>query len=86
MQGKQASLPDPGVRRFDEAMDLIKGTNYVEGRKSLYRLLDSFPETSVGPEARRIIGELNMDMLFSQEVQSAAQGLHRSAWGFHAVS
>lgn len=67
MQGKQASLPDPGVRRFDEAMEQIKGTNYVEGRKALYRLLDSFPETSVGPEARRIIGELNMDMLFSQE-------------------
>ncbi|WP_038168155.1 LysM peptidoglycan-binding domain-containing protein [Verrucomicrobium sp. BvORR106] len=67
LQGKHTNLPDPGVRRFDEAMELINNSNYTEGRKALYRLLDSFPETTAGPEARRIIGELNMDMLFSQE-------------------
>ncbi|MEZ0388076.1 MAG: LysM peptidoglycan-binding domain-containing protein [Verrucomicrobium sp.] len=67
IQGHRKDLPDPGVRRFDEAMELIKASNLEDGRKALYRLLDAFPETSKGPEARRIIGEINMDRLFSPE-------------------
>lgn len=67
MQGKKSALPDPGIRRFDDAVAMIKATNFEDGRKSLYQLLLSFPDTSKAAEARRIIGEMNMDMLFSKD-------------------
>jgi LysM repeat protein len=53
------------VRRFDAAIDLIRGGSIAEGRDALYKLLQQFPDSGSCPEARRIIGEINMDQLFS---------------------
>ena len=57
--------PDPGARRFDAAIDLIKNNKIDEGRDALYKLLQQFPESPTCVEARRIIGEINFDGLFS---------------------
>lgn len=57
--------PDPGIRRFEKAVELIKTGNLEDGRRALYELLHSFPDSVCADEARRIIGEINMDMLFS---------------------
>ncbi len=56
---------DPGAKRFDAAVDLIRSGQHEEGREALYRLLQQFPESPTCGEARRIIGEMNMDLLFS---------------------
>jgi LysM domain len=65
MQKNVLAPPDPGARRFDAAIDLIKNNKIDEGRDALYKLLQQFPESPTCVEARRIIGEINFDGLFS---------------------
>ena len=67
MKDKERPRIDPGERPFDAAVDLIRGGNLTEGREALYKLLQQFPESGSCQEARRIIGEINMDQLFSRE-------------------
>ncbi|MCB1278248.1 LysM peptidoglycan-binding domain-containing protein [Prosthecobacter sp.] len=56
---------DPGVRRFEAAVELIRDGKIEEGREALYKLRQQFPESATCPEAMRIIGEINMDQLYS---------------------
>lgn len=65
MKGQDRPRIDPGLRRFDAAVDLIRAGQIEEGRDALYKLRQQFPESAACPEAMRIIGEINMDMLFS---------------------
>lgn len=65
MKGKDRPRIDPGARRFDAAIDLIRGDSLAPGRDALYALIKQFPESPTCEEARRIIGEINMDQLFS---------------------
>ncbi len=64
---KSADLPkiDPGAKRFDAAVALIRERKLDEGREALYLLLKQFPESPTCAEAKRIIGEINLDRLFS---------------------
>lgn len=57
--------PDPGARRFDAAVELIRNNQVDAGRDALYKLLQQFPESPTCVEARRIIGEINLDGLYS---------------------
>lgn len=57
--------PDPGARRFDAAVEMIRQGQIDEGRDALYKLLVQFPESPTCVEAKRIIGEINLDGLFS---------------------
>lgn len=59
------AAPDPGSRRFDAAVDAIRQGQIDEGRDALYKLLVQFPESPTCTEARRIIGEINLDAFFS---------------------
>jgi len=67
LQKKKGNLPDPGIKRFDKAVEQLKSNDLDGGRDSLYDLVRHFPESKRSPEAKRIIGEMNMDMLFSPE-------------------
>ncbi len=57
--------PDPGARRFENAEELVKTGKLGEAREALYKLLQQFPKSATCPEAKRIIGEMNMDALCS---------------------
>lgn len=65
MKGKDRPKIDPGARRFEAAIDLIKAGKIEEGRDALDKLRLQFPDSATCPEAMRIIGEINMDMLYS---------------------
>jgi hypothetical protein len=65
MKGKDRPRIDPGVRRFEAAVDLIRSGKIDEGRDALYKLRQQFPESATCADAMRIIGEINMDELFS---------------------
>ncbi len=64
---KKGDMPqiDPGAKRFEAAVDLIRKGSLEEGREALYRLLQQFPDSPSCVEARRIIGEMNLDAFFS---------------------
>jgi hypothetical protein len=68
IENKKNGPPDPGIKRFDKAMEIMKSGDLNSGHEALYDLLRHFPESSRAPEARRIVGEMNMDMLFSREL------------------
>lgn len=56
--------PDPGARRFEAAIELVKTGDLEASREALYKLLQSFPRSPTCAEAKRIIGEMNMDALY----------------------
>jgi len=66
---KKSDLPrvDPGLKRFDAAIDLIKAGKIEEGRDGLFKLIKQFPDSPTCVEAKRIIGDINMDQLFASE-------------------
>lgn len=57
---------DLGKRHFDAAIQLLKDGELISGRDRLKYLLEYFPESATCSEARRIIGEVNMDLLISR--------------------
>lgn len=65
MKGKDRPRIDPGLRRFEAAVDLIREGQIDAGRDALYKLRQQFPDSAACPEAMRIIGEINMDQLYS---------------------
>lgn len=64
---KESKLPtvDPGLRRFDAAIDKIRAGDVEAGRDALRTLVQQFPESETCREAKRIISEMNLDKLFS---------------------
>jgi LysM repeat protein len=64
--------PDPGIRRFETAVEFIRGNKISEGRDALYKLLFQFPNSPTCTEAKRILGEINMDALYAFD-QSAGK-------------
>lgn len=65
MKGKDRPRIDPGVKRFEAAVELIRNGKIEEGREALYKLRLQFPESATCADAMRIIGEINMDQLYS---------------------
>lgn len=70
MQSNKQALPDPGVHHFDKAIDVLKSGDLAAGKEELYDLLRNFPASSRASEAKRIIGEMNLDALFSQNLNT----------------
>ncbi len=64
IQVEKKAGPDPSLKRFDKAVEILRD-NTGEGRDALYELLRYFPDSSRAAEAKRIIGEMNLDALFS---------------------
>lgn len=64
--GSTFERPDLGKRHFDAAVALIREGELVSARDRLLYLMKYFPESGTFAEARRIVGELNMDLLVSK--------------------
>lgn len=64
---KNVDMPriDPGAKRFEVAVEQIKQGRINEGREALYKMIQQFPDSATCTEAKRIIGEINLDELFS---------------------
>jgi len=58
---------DPGKRVFDRAAELIALGRVEEGREKLLYVVNFYPDSPVAPEAKRILGEMNLDDLLSTE-------------------
>lgn len=63
---KLRPAPDLGIREFEQIVDLLKAEETMTARERLYYLMEYYPESSVLSEARRIVGEINTDLLLSK--------------------
>jgi hypothetical protein len=61
------NLPDvtPGERAFESARELLIKRDYIAAEEKLKYVNTYYPTAASAPEARRILGEMNMDRLFS---------------------
>ncbi len=62
-----ASLPDvdPGAKVFEKATELIAVGDMELARERLNTVVSTYPRSKAAPEARRIVGEMNVDDLLS---------------------
>jgi hypothetical protein len=64
--GDTLERPDLGKRHFDAALALLKEGELVSARDRLLYLMQYFPESATYDESRRIVGEVNLDLLLSK--------------------
>ncbi|NNE92131.1 MAG: hypothetical protein HKN23_10825 [Verrucomicrobiales bacterium] len=64
--GEKRDVPDLGKRHFDKAIELLREGELQAAQETLYYLLEYYPESETYPEARRILGEVNLDLLISK--------------------
>lgn len=62
-----ANLPeiDPGAKVFEKARELIAVGDLPAARERLRTVVSIYPRSKAAPEARRIVGEMNLDELLS---------------------
>jgi LysM repeat protein len=58
-------MPDPGIAMFEEAKQQVAGGNQSDGQKTLLALIQSFPDSTRINEARKLLGDLNINEFFS---------------------
>ncbi len=59
------AMPDPGIAMFEEAKQQVAGGNHSDGQKTLLALIQSFPDSTRINEARKLLGDLNINEFFS---------------------
>jgi LysM repeat protein len=64
--GGTLERPDLGKRHFDAAMELLKKGELISARDRLLYLMQYFPESATFAEAKRVVGEVNLDLLLSK--------------------
>lgn len=62
-----ATLPeiDPGAKVFEKAREMIAVGDLAGARERLRTVVSIYPRSKAAPEARRIVGEMNLDELLS---------------------
>jgi hypothetical protein len=62
-----ADLPeiDPGAKVFEKAAEMIAVGDLQGARERLTNVVSIYPRSKAAPEARRIVGEMNLDDLLS---------------------
>ena len=58
---------DPGEVTYQKAVELIAMGNLPEAREKLEKVVSVYPTSSSAPDARRIVGEINLDELLSPD-------------------
>lgn len=59
--------PDPGKKQFEHAVAAIQNSEIPEAKKHLSFILKYYEDSSTFDEAKRVLGELNVDQLLSPE-------------------
>lgn len=64
-----AEMPDidPGEKAFQKALELIALGQLPEAREKLNTIVNIFPTSSSAPQARHIVGEMNLDEILSAD-------------------
>ncbi|MEM9280608.1 MAG: LysM peptidoglycan-binding domain-containing protein [Verrucomicrobiota bacterium] len=73
-EGKKEK-PDLGKRHYDEAIRLLEEGELVSGRDRLLYLMEYYPESATFAEAKRVAGEVNLDLLISP-IPQPRKGTH----------
>jgi hypothetical protein len=84
-----ATLPeiDPGAKVFEKARELIAIGDLAGAREKLRTVVSVYPRSKAAPEARRIVGEMNLDDLLSaSRMEGKAVHVVRSGESFLGIA
>jgi hypothetical protein len=59
--------PDQGITMFDEARQLLLQGRKPDAEQTLFSLIQSFPNSSKNDDAKRLLGDLNIQAFFSSD-------------------
>jgi LysM repeat protein len=59
------SIPDPGAKEYEVAIGLLKEGEVVTARDRFAYVMRYYPESAKFAEAKRVLGEINLDLLLS---------------------
>lgn len=64
-----SEMPDiePGEKAYQKAIELIATGSTAEAREKLESIVNIYPSSSTASEARRIVGEMNLDEVLSAD-------------------
>ncbi len=65
-QAKKGGGPDPGISIFNKAVDLLREKETDAAVRKLEDIIQIYRDSSRYHDARRMLGEINMDRLFSR--------------------
>ena len=70
-----AEMPDidPGEKAFQKALELIALGQLPTAREKLNTIVNIFPTSSSAPQARHIVGEMNLDEILSADYMAGKQ-------------
>ena len=62
-------MPDiePGEKAYQKAIELIATGSIADAREKLETIVNLYPSSSIASEARRIVGEMNLDEILSSD-------------------
>lgn len=66
-EDEERETPDLGKKQYEFAIEAIRNDDITAARTHLGFILEHYPDSSAFPEAKRILGELNVDQLLSAE-------------------
>lgn len=62
--------PDPGIALLDQAKELIAKGNIADGKRLLITIFQSFPKSTKADEARKTVGDMNIQDFFSPQASA----------------
>jgi LysM repeat protein len=62
--------PDPGIALLDQGRELIAKGNVEDGKRLLISIFQSFPKSIKADEARKAVGDMNIQDFFSAQPSS----------------
>lgn len=65
-EGEKPAGPDLGKRQFAKAVELLQSGDLQATLDQLYYLMQYYPDSATYPDAKRIVGEINLDLLLSE--------------------
>jgi hypothetical protein len=63
---RSGDKPDPGQKEFAAALDFIRTGDFFAARERLAYLMRYYSDSAKYPEAKRVLGEINVDLLISK--------------------
>ena len=64
--GERSAAPDLGRRQFAKAVEFLEEGELLAAREQLYYLMEHYADSSTYAEAKRLVGEINVDFLLSE--------------------
>ena len=73
LKAPETPAVEPGQLAFEKATELVAAGDLASAREKLTTIANIYPSSAAAPQARRILGEMNLDQLLSPDNKEGKQ-------------